>query len=111
MGSGISNNNNGEHTMSATHKQNRSINKRARMHRDGTVGINDRSLLASYRLMAESIRALSDPTFSQALIDAACEQDFDNNPATPEGVRDAVADVAELEASLRRTRKARRKGR
>jgi|7_EtaG_2_1085326.scaffolds.fasta_scaffold01482_10 hypothetical protein len=97
--------------MSATTNQNRSINKRARMHRDGTVGINDRSLHASYRLQDEADRALANPAFSQALIDAACEQHFDNNPATPETVQDAVADVAALEASLRRSKAERRKRR
>jgi hypothetical protein len=89
----------------------RAINKLALIHRDGTVGINDRSLRASYRLMDEAQRALADPVFSQAVIDAACEQHFDNNSATPEDVQDAVADVAALEASLRRSKKARRKRR
>ena len=88
--------------MSATTKQNRSINKRARMHRDGTIGINDRSLRASYRLQAEADRAEADPAFSQALTDAACEQHFDNNAATPEDVASAVAAVAAVEEILRR---------
>ena len=97
--------------MSATTKQNRSINKRARMHRDGTVGIENRSLCASYRLQTEADRAEADPAFLRRAREAACQQAFENNAATPEDVRNAVEDVAAVEEILRRTKKARRKRR
>jgi hypothetical protein len=81
------------------------------MHRDGTMGINDRSLLASYKLMNEAERAEADPAFLRRAREAACQQAFENNAATPEDVASAVAAVAAVEEILRRTKKARRKRR
>ena len=97
--------------MSATTKQNRSINKRARMHRDGTTAMQDRMRARTLALLNDADRANLDPAFVRRVREAACQQAFENNAATPEAVRDAVADVAAVEEIFRRRKKSRRKTR
>ena len=97
--------------MSATTKQNRSINKRANLHRDGTTAMQDRMRARTLALLTDAERAKLDPAFVRRVREAACQQAFENNAATPEAVRDAVADLAAVEAIFRRTKKSRRKTR